>query len=231
MAQITRQQLKSYLWESANILRGKIDSGDFKHYILGLLFYKRLSDVFDDEFEKLKEQVGEELALDSSLYADVFFIPAGCHWNDILSTSTNIGAKINDVFADTTIDNNHTTGEVRILLEAYKNTNNIDYLVAAVKGVEYLFTAQYANGGWPQYYPLRNNYSRHITFNDNAMYNVMMLMKDIYTTQANTQYFPEAFQETAKNSFYKGIEVIVNTQNLIDGIRTAWCAQHHASTF
>jgi len=62
------------------------------------------------------------------------------------------------------------------------------------------------------------------------MYNVMMLMKDIYTTQANTQYFPEAFKETAKNSFYKGIEVIVNTQNLIDGIRTAWCAQHHAST-
>jgi type I restriction enzyme M protein len=102
MAQITRQQLKSYLWESANILRGKIDSGDFKHYILGLLFYKRLSDVFDDEFEKLKEQVGEELALDSSLYADVFFIPAGCHWNDILSTSTNIGAKINDVFAEVT---------------------------------------------------------------------------------------------------------------------------------
>src|SRR6056300_1030100 len=133
-------------------------------------------------------------------------------------------------FTDTTIDNNHTTGEVRILLEAYKNTNNIDYLVAAVKGVEYLFTAQYANGGWPQYYPLRNNYSRHITFNDNAMYNVMMLMKDIYTSQANTQYFPEAFKETAKNSFYKGIEVIVNTQNLIDGIRTDWCAQHHAST-
>ena len=46
MSKITKQQLKSYLWESANILRGKIDSGDFKHYILGLLFYKRLSDVF-----------------------------------------------------------------------------------------------------------------------------------------------------------------------------------------
>jgi len=42
MSKITKQQLKSYLWESANILRGKIDSGDFKHYILGLLFYKRL---------------------------------------------------------------------------------------------------------------------------------------------------------------------------------------------
>jgi len=47
MSKISKQQLKSYLWESANILRGKIDSGDFKHYILGLLFFKRLSDVFD----------------------------------------------------------------------------------------------------------------------------------------------------------------------------------------
>ena len=56
MSKITKQQLQSYLWESANILRGKIDSGDFKHYILGLLFYKRLSDVFDEEFEKLKER-------------------------------------------------------------------------------------------------------------------------------------------------------------------------------
>lgn len=98
MSKITRQQLQAYLWESANILRGKIDSGDFKHYILGLLFYKRLSDVFDEEYEKLKETVGEELAKDENLYADVFFIPDGCHWNDVLSTSTNTGEKINDVF-------------------------------------------------------------------------------------------------------------------------------------
>ena len=102
MSKITKQQLQSFLWESANILRGKIDSGDFKHYILGLLFYKRLSDVFDEEFEKLKEQVGEELAGNKNLYADVFFIPVGCHWNDILSTSTNIGAKINEVFSEVT---------------------------------------------------------------------------------------------------------------------------------
>ena len=105
MSKITKQQLQSYLWESANILRGKIDSGDFKHYILGLLFYKRLSDVFDEEFEKLKEQVGEELALEKHLYADVFYIPLGCHWNDILSTSTNIGSKINEVFAKVTTAN------------------------------------------------------------------------------------------------------------------------------
>ena len=82
MSKISKQQLKSYLWESANILRGKIDSGDFKHYILGLLFYKRLSDVFDEEYEKLKEDVGEELANDPKMYADIFFIPKGSHWSE-----------------------------------------------------------------------------------------------------------------------------------------------------
>lgn len=102
MSTLTKQQLQSYLWESANILRGKIDSGDFKHYILGLLFFKRLSDVFDEEYQKLKESVGEELANEEKMYADVFFIPKGSHWSDVLSTSTNIGAKINDAFMEVT---------------------------------------------------------------------------------------------------------------------------------
>ena len=59
---LTLHELKSHLWESANILRGSIDSGDFKNYILGMLFLKRLSDVYDEEYEKLKQTVGEELA-------------------------------------------------------------------------------------------------------------------------------------------------------------------------
>ena len=105
MSKITRQQLQSYLWESANILRGKIDSGDFKHYILGMLFFKRLSDVFDEEHERLKDRVGEDFPIEKRMYAGVFFIPPGCHWNDILSTSVNIGAKINEVFASVTTAN------------------------------------------------------------------------------------------------------------------------------
>ncbi len=102
MPTLTKQELKSYLWDAANILRGKIDSGDFKHYILGLLFYKRLSDVFEEEYEKMKSQVGEDLANNKDLYGEIFFIPDGCHWNDVLSTSKNTGEKINDVFIKVT---------------------------------------------------------------------------------------------------------------------------------
>lgn len=98
---ITLQQLKSYLWESANILRGSIDSGDFKNYILGMLFFKRLNDVYEEEYDKLKETVGEELAKNPDMHTR-FFRPDGCSWNQILSTSTNIGEKINDVFAKVT---------------------------------------------------------------------------------------------------------------------------------
>ena len=60
--ELSLQQLKSYLWESANILRGSIDSGDFKNYILGMLFFRRLSDVYDEEYEELLKSVGPELA-------------------------------------------------------------------------------------------------------------------------------------------------------------------------
>ncbi len=59
---LTLQELKSHLWGSANLLRGSIDSSDFKNYIFGLLFYKRLSDVFDEEYADLEKKVGPDLA-------------------------------------------------------------------------------------------------------------------------------------------------------------------------
>ena len=48
---LTQQQLESHLWGAANILRGRIDSSDYKHYVFGLLFYKRLCDVWEEEYE------------------------------------------------------------------------------------------------------------------------------------------------------------------------------------
>ena len=94
---ISLQELKSHLWESANILRGSIDSSDYKNYIFGLLFFKRLSDVFDEDFEDMKAKVGEQLAKSKDMYAR-FYRPGGSAWKDILNTSVNIGEKINDVF-------------------------------------------------------------------------------------------------------------------------------------
>lgn len=127
---------------------------------------------------------------------------------------------------DTTIDNDHTVGELRVLLSAYKTTNNPNYLDAVNRALDYLFEAQYDNGGWPQYYPDKSGYRARITFNDNAMVNVMNLMWDITKGKNNTNLLDNSYIAKANTAFDKGIEVILNTQNIVNGVKTAWCAQH-----
>jgi len=88
------QQLESYLWGAAKYLRNKIDAGDYKAYIFPLLFYKRISDVYDDEFKKaMDESKGDEdYAHSKTLHQ--FQIPRTYHWNDLRNTSQNVGQKI-----------------------------------------------------------------------------------------------------------------------------------------
>ncbi len=83
--------LESHLWEAANILRGPVDAADFKTYIFPLLFFKRISDVNDEEVEQaLKESGGDaEYALFPENHR--FQIPDGCHWRDIRAKTVNVG--------------------------------------------------------------------------------------------------------------------------------------------
>jgi type I restriction enzyme M protein len=97
MSKLTLDQLEAHLWESANILRGSIDAGDYKHYIFGLLFYKRLCDVWEEEYEvRLEEFHDKELAADPDEHR--FHIPQGHFWKDIREASTNIGERLNSAF-------------------------------------------------------------------------------------------------------------------------------------
>ena len=88
---ITLAQLESHLWESANILRGPVDAADFKSYVFPLLFFKRISDVHDEEHvAALKEFEGDaEAALFTENYG--FQILDGCHWADVRKVATNVG--------------------------------------------------------------------------------------------------------------------------------------------
>src|ERR1700680_2221701 len=87
----TLNQLESHLWEAANILRGSVDAADFKTYVFPLLFFKRISDVFDEEYAAaLTESAGdEEYALFPQDYR--LQIPKGCHWSDVRMVTSNVG--------------------------------------------------------------------------------------------------------------------------------------------
>ena len=83
--------LESYLWESANILRGNVDASDFKAYIFPLLFYKRISDVYDEEYQKALSESSNDEDYAISEVNHRFQIPKGCHWNDLRKKTKNIG--------------------------------------------------------------------------------------------------------------------------------------------
>lgn len=96
-SQLTLSQLEQFLWKSADILRGKIDSSDYKKYIFGLLFYKRISDVWDEEYQKIMDEY-EDKNLAEADYNHRFQVPKDCKWSTITETPENIGQKLNDVF-------------------------------------------------------------------------------------------------------------------------------------
>lgn len=127
---------------------------------------------------------------------------------------------------DTTIDNGHVVTELRWLLADYKTTQNPNYLAAAEKAIDWLFLAQYANGGWPQYYPDKSGYRHQITYNDGAIANVMNVMWDIIKGKNNLELVNAKYKDKAVTSFNKGIDIILQTQITYNGKKTVWCAQH-----
>lgn len=91
--QITLSQLEGHLWESANILRGPVDAADFKTYIFPLLFFKRICDVWDEEYQEIVDETGDEqLAWFPESHR--FQIPEDCHWNDVRTKASNVGTAL-----------------------------------------------------------------------------------------------------------------------------------------
>ena len=91
---MSQKQLENYLWGAATLLRGVIDASDYKSVIFPLMFFKRISDAYDEEYEEaLRESKGDT---EYALYPEQheFQIPQGCHWKDLRQVTKEVGRTI-----------------------------------------------------------------------------------------------------------------------------------------
>jgi PelA/Pel-15E family pectate lyase len=143
-------------------------------------------------------------------------------------------AKVNDDkgLNDAIFDNNATTTEMKFLARMYNKTKNEAYKESFDKGLNFILSAQYDNGGWPMFWPLRKGYYTHITFNDNAIVNILDMLRDI--KEKNPLFSSVSNPENLSRieiAYSKGIEIILKTQIIVNGKPTVWCAQHDEVTF
>jgi len=126
----------------------------------------------------------------------------------------------------TTFDNSTTYTHIEYLAKVYSQTKIEKYKDACLKGIAFTLSAQFQNGGWPQYFPLENNYSRRITFNDGAFIGVMQLLKKIVDGNPDFSFVGNDVRGKVKLAFEKGLDCILKTQITDNGKLTAWCQQH-----
>ena len=132
-----------------------------------------------------------------------------------------------------TIDNGATTTEIGFLARVQAQlpgSEGAPYRAALEKGVRYLLAAQFPNGGWPQVYPLQGGYHDAITYNDDAMSDVIGVLSNVAGRQGDYAAIPAPLAAEAQASVAKAIKLILATQVVIDGKRTVWGQQHDALT-
>lgn len=125
-----------------------------------------------------------------------------------------------------TFDNGATTGEMRLMAHMFRSTQEARYQEAFLKGLDLILKAQYPTGGWPQFYPApEKSYHRHITFNDNTMVQIMMMLEEVVYS-ADYGFVDADRRAAAKEALERGIGCILKCQIRVDGQLTVWCAQH-----
>jgi len=152
------KELEAYLWGAANILRGLIDAADFKQYIFPLLFFKRISDLWDEEYQEALEESGGDLTYAEFQENHRFQIPKDCHWEDVRKKTVNVGAALqkalsgiekanfdmlHDVFGDAQWTNKRRMSDEK-MLDLIEHFSKVKLTVAEVPidimgdGYEYL---------------------------------------------------------------------------------------------
>jgi PelA/Pel-15E family pectate lyase len=160
---------------------------------------------------------GESFApnnLSHYLSPDDFDTPADPHWNYV-----------------GTLDNDATTTEMQFLARVINAApDNSAYRASFSHGLEYLFAAQFPNGGWPQVWPLEGGYHDAITYNDGAVTETLELLNGVAERKGIFAFVPADIAKRARSSVGRGIDCILATQIMVRGQRTVWGQQHDALT-
>lgn len=148
--------------------------------------------------------------------------------------------KVRQTGVGATIDNGATHTEVRFLARMLHENDVMPistrshYEHAIAHALKYLLSSQYANGGFPQFFPYEGAapYARHITLNDDAMVNVLRLFRDVSEQRPpfNTVPLTDSLRIAVKDAFQRGIQCLLDCQIRKDGQLTVWCQQHHYET-
>jgi PelA/Pel-15E family pectate lyase len=133
-----------------------------------------------------------------------------------------------------TIDNDATMTQIHFLakvITAIGVKDSAPYNASFLRGMDYLFAAQFPNGGWPQVWPLEGGYHDAITYNDDAMTQVMELMRQAADGREEFAFVPQQLRARADASFTRGIQCILASQIVVNGSPAAWPQQADALTF
>ncbi|WP_088105507.1 pectate lyase [Halalkalibacter urbisdiaboli] len=137
------------------------------------------------------------------------------------------------------IDNDATIKELNFLAQVYNETGDEELKQSIIKGIDFLFNLQVETGGFPQVYPERATpgssvyYSNHVTFNDEAMVNVLELMEAAMNRQYpfNGDLISDDYVERLQDSVERGVDYILKSQIEVDGQLLGWSAQHDRETY
>jgi PelA/Pel-15E family pectate lyase len=127
---------------------------------------------------------------------------------------------------NTTFDNGATHSQIEYLAKVYKVTKVEKYKDACIRGIDFALSAQYPNGGFPQFFPDTSGYRKYITFNDGAMIGVLHIFQKIVQNNSVYDFVDEVRRAKVKAAYEKGIECILKCQIVENGKLLSWCQQH-----
>lgn len=129
-----------------------------------------------------------------------------------------------------TFDNGSTTEEMYFLAYVWQATKREDCKAGFIKGLNFILSAQFPNGGWPQVYPLEGGYHDDITFNDDAMTHILELLYAITSKEPAFAFLDVAQRQQAATALQAGIRCVLKLQIIQGDKKTGWCGQHDALT-